>query len=68
MDDLDHLANREELAGPARLAASRKPVGPTANGECHNCGIPVPTGIRWCSSECRFDWQKQQRADAQRPT
>ena len=67
MDEIDFLTEREELAGPARIASSRKPIGPEANGECHNCEALVEPGIRWCSSECLFDWQKQQRADAQRP-
>lgn len=66
VDDLDHLAEREELAGPARIAASRRPVGPVATGECLWCEVPTGLILRWCSSECEIDWTKQQRAAAQR--
>jgi hypothetical protein len=66
MDDLDHLAIREELAGPARIAASRKPVGPVATGKCLWCEVSLEKLIRYCSSECQIDWNKQQRATAQR--
>ena len=37
MDDLDLLQGREERAAPARIAASRKPVGPDPTGNCLNC-------------------------------
>ena len=67
MDDLDHIEAREELAGPARIAASRKPAGPAPTGECLSCGTHVGEGRRWCDADCLWDWQKQQRADAQRP-
>lgn len=67
MDDLDMLTQREELAAPARIAASRKPVGPVANGACLNCDDYVPTTHRWCCGECFTDWERQSHADAQRP-
>ena len=67
MDELDLLTEREELAGPARIAASRKPVGPEATGRCLNCDEHVPTGSRWCNAECFSDWQKREVAEAQRP-
>lgn len=66
MDDLDRLEEREEVAGPARIAAFRMPVGPEATGKCLNCETPLDLK-RWCSSECQVDWHKRQRADAQRP-
>jgi hypothetical protein len=67
MDDIDLLQEREERAAPARIAASRKPVGPDPTGNCLNCDEPLAIGCRWCGADCLFDWQKQQRADAQRP-
>ena len=67
MDDLDHIEEREALAGPARIAASRKPEGPAVTGACLNCDEPLAPPCRWCSPDCLFDWQKQERADAQRP-
>lgn len=66
MDELDHLADREELAGPARIAASRKPVGPPATGECIWCETPTGMFRRFCCTECEIDWTKQQRAASQK--
>lgn len=66
MDDLDHIELREELAAPARLAASRKPVGPAPTGKCLNCDEPVQPNTRWCDADCWRDWDKQQFADRQR--
>lgn len=66
MDDLDRLELREELSAPARIAASRRPVGPVATGRCLNCDEIVSDHDRWCDANCRQDWEKQQFADRQR--
>jgi hypothetical protein len=36
----------------------RKPEAPATTGFCLNCGEPVADGLRWCSVECRDDWQR----------
>ena len=66
MDDIDLIQDRESVAGPARIAAHRMPVGPEATGRCLSCEAPLDL-LRWCNSECLVDWHKQQRAEAQRP-
>lgn len=66
-DELDMLTEREALAAPARIAASRKPVGPLFTGLCLNCDDRLSGTARWCCGECLTDWEKQKRADAQRP-
>lgn len=66
MDDLDHVELREELAAPARLAASRKPVGPAPTGKCLSCDEDVRAAERWCDSDCRHDWDRRQFANRQR--
>jgi hypothetical protein len=53
----DHI-ERESVG----LLAQRKPAGPTACGACHYCGEDVRGEARWCDSDCRDDWEKDQRA------
>jgi hypothetical protein len=47
--------------------SQRKPEGPAATGYCLNCDAHLAPKLRWCSSECRDDWEKQQRAVAPAP-
>ena len=59
-DEVDKTADRDELEAPARIAASRKPSGPLANGSCHWCGERIPEPMRWCDADCRNEWQERQ--------
>ena len=58
-DPLDRAAAETENMVQAALSF-RKPTGPIANGECHNCGAAVNVGLRWCGPACRDDWEKEQ--------
>lgn len=60
-DEVDMTAERDEREAPMRLAASRKPVGPAANGSCHWCNEPVSPALRYCDSDCRNDHERAQR-------
>lgn len=60
-DEVDMTAERDEREAPMRLAASRKPVGPAANGSCHWCNEPVSPTMRYCDSDCRNDHERAQR-------
>lgn len=54
------VADRAQLQIDQQLAAAlsaRKPEGPVATGHCLSCGVEVEAGRRWCSAECRDDWQ-----------
>lgn len=57
-DPLDRAAAETENNLQAALTY-RKPTGPLANGECHNCGAGVAEGHRWCGPACRDDWEKE---------
>lgn len=52
---------REEVA-LAAARAHRLPAGPAATGSCLWCDEPVASGVRWCSSDCRDDWERRARA------
>lgn len=58
-DPLDRAAAETDSMLQSALAY-RKPSGPIANGECHNCGAPVDDDHRWCGPACRDDWEKDQ--------
>lgn len=64
MSDEADLGN-EELENSLNLA--RKLINPNlqheATGECLNegCGEKLAPGLRWCSPECRDDFERDQR-------
>ena len=62
-DPLDRAAIETENMMQAALTY-RKPTGPVANGECHNCGAHLDDGLRWCNAACRDDWEKEQAIQA----
>lgn len=59
MDAADIAEEKNEIL--LRAAASmRREEGPDATGFCLNCDERLPMGRRWCSPECRDDWQAGQ--------
>lgn len=60
-DEADITADRDEAEFGMRLAASRKPVGPAANGSCHWCQEPVSKLARYCDAECRDFHAREQK-------
>ena len=61
-DEVDMTTDRDELEAPARLAASRRPEFPPANGQCFSCSAPTPPGLRYCDAECGIDHLRVIRA------
>jgi hypothetical protein len=57
-DDVDLTQAREESLLRFKLQEKR-PEGPAPTGACHNCGDDVAEGMRWCSPECRDDWERR---------
>lgn len=55
-DEADRAQVQIEQTLAAQLAV-RKPAGPVATGRCLSCEVEVEAGRRWCSAECRDDWQ-----------
>lgn len=60
-DIADITAERDESEHALRLAASRKPAGPQANGFCHWCEESVAPTLRYCDAECR-DFHERETA------
>lgn len=54
-DEIDAQQARDELYAPYLLEASKRPVGPVANGICHWCDehLEVTIAKRFCNAECR---------------
>lgn len=53
-DRVDALVQAMIEAGIAAATGS----GPAATGVCLWCGEPLTEGRRWCSAECRDDWER----------
>ena len=66
-DIYDQATAREEQDRELALQNARAlNSGPKYNGECLNCGEPTTSGIRWCSPECRDDWQIREKIKGNR--
>ena len=59
-DIFDRATEREEMDREIALRA-RKPEGPEATGRCLWCGDETTQGRRWCSAQCRDEWEYHQR-------
>lgn len=61
IDDAQKLSDLFLKAALSKRAAE----GPTPVGTCHNCGESLTrAGARWCDKDCREDWERAQRAEA----
>lgn len=60
-DIIDQANEAAEVFRRSALS-QRAPEGPAATGFCFNCDAHVAPKQRWCSADCRDDWEKQQRA------
>ena len=56
--DLSDVATATEEKFRESALSVRKPAGPQACGCCLNCEVELPIGIRWCSKECRDEWEE----------
>lgn len=65
-DEADLTTERDEREAPARLAASRKPCLPPANGRCFSCGELIEPGLRYCDRDCQADHERVLRARGRR--
>lgn len=60
MDDADITQERQEREAELLRRASAKPAGPAPTGHCLWCDEPTDDTRRWCDSECRDQWQRQE--------
>ncbi|GAB4303825.1 MAG: hypothetical protein Fur0034_20160 [Desulfuromonadia bacterium] len=56
MDEIDVTTERLERE-MAHLLRLRRASGPAPTGSCLWCGEPVADHLRWCSVDCRDDWE-----------
>jgi predicted nucleic acid-binding Zn ribbon protein len=56
MDEADITAQRQEVEMQF-LLRQRRVAGPKPTGHCLWCGERVAQHLRWCSVECRDDWE-----------
>lgn len=57
MDIIDQAQEKEESMREGALQFRRK-EGPLAIGACHYCSEPLGPGERFCSVDCRNDWER----------
>jgi hypothetical protein len=60
-DEVDRANDlAQQLLDAAIAAAKKKPNSPKPTGACLWCSEPLPDGRRWCSPECRDEWEAHQ--------
>ncbi|MDR3053995.1 MAG: hypothetical protein LBU53_01125 [Zoogloeaceae bacterium] len=58
MDIADQTQERiERLTEAEQRFGAAKPESPQPTGYCLNCGEPLADMRRWCSADCRDDWE-----------
>jgi len=63
-DQIDRANDLADQEREARIAAVRAQAarGPVATGRCLYCDEIVADDVRWCSTECRDEWQHEAAA------
>jgi len=61
VDESDRATEQEMMANAIALATIRNRKMIEATGACLNCREPVASGLRWCDTDCRDDWEKRDR-------
>lgn len=60
IDDVDKANEAQAVLIDAAIAEARRAAAqtwPLPSGWCHWCGEAVSTDRRWCSPECRDQWE-----------
>lgn len=61
VDEIDRTENQAGIYHKMNLASSKRPSGPEPTGACLYCDDPLDGNRRWCSPECRDDWERENR-------
>jgi hypothetical protein len=65
MDDADRAADREDIAREAAVAAIRRRIEAMPSlGHCYYCGEALRPAKRFCDSDCRDDYERQEKMKA----
>lgn len=59
-DDVDVASMQEEAYLAAAL--NRRHASLPAIGQCYSCGESVSGRLRFCDTDCRDDWEKDEAA------
>ena len=65
MDDADKASDQEQMAIKAAIKSVRwhsKPL--PALGCCYYCSEPLKGGERFCDTDCRDDYERQEKSKA----
>jgi hypothetical protein len=62
MDDVDMSLGATDIFLRESLTRRKPVVLVRATGVCLNAGCDMSTEHRWCSAECRDDWEASQTA------
>ena len=65
-DDADRADRIIEQTVADALSAARRARSLPYTGLCHWCGEKTGQGRRWCSPDCRDDWERRHAADRRR--
>jgi hypothetical protein len=60
-DEADIAQARMERELGLILGAKRATDQPEAIGRCHYCDEDIGSGLVFCGSDCRDDWQREKR-------
>lgn len=66
-DIIDRGNDAADIFLKSALTSRFKAVLPSPDGRCHNCEAIVTGSARWCDHDCQVDWERQVRAEQQRP-
>ena len=59
-DEIDIASVQEEAYRAAAL--NRRYASLPSVGQCYSCGEPVEGRLRFCDTDCRDDWEKDEAA------
>jgi hypothetical protein len=65
-DEADRADRLIDAALQEALSAARRNSGPESTGYCLWCEEPLAMGRRWCSAECREEWERYHAANRRR--
>lgn len=61
-DILDNASEIESNERERLIAKARKSMKVLATGHCLFCNVELESGKRFCSPDCRDDWELEQEA------
>lgn len=57
-DEIDRASDLEQSSRDYAIESARQYKSPVATGLCLFCSAEVASGMRWCNTECRNDYER----------